>query len=232
RPRKIGRLQNFTVPSPSSVVQSHPMSSEKKLTPMMEQYFEVRNTLSKDTMLLFRLGDFYEMFYDDAIDAARILGITQTMRQNYPMAGIPYHAADAYVGKLLAAGKKVAICEQAEAAKPGKLVKRQLTRILTPGTTLEANQLEAARNHYLCAVSLDRRRLPAAWLDLSTAEFQVATDASVEDLLPVLTSLDPAELIVTEGESERWYLVPHDQVALHNLHAFASTRSVTEQPAY
>jgi len=208
------------------------MSSEKKLTPMMEQYFEVRNTLSKDTMLLFRLGDFYEMFYDDAIDAARILGITQTMRQNYPMAGIPYHAADAYVGKLLAAGKKVAICEQAEAAKPGKLVKRQLTRILTPGTTLEANQLEAARNHYLCAVSIDRRGLHAAWLDLSTGEFQVATDASVEDLLPVLTSLDPAELIVTEGEPERWHLAPHDQVALHNLHAFASTRSVTEQPAY
>ncbi len=208
------------------------MSSEKKLTPMMEQYFEVRNTLSKDTMLLFRLGDFYEMFYDDAIDAARILGITQTLRQNYPMAGIPYHAADAYVGKLLAAGKKVAIAEQAEPAKAGKLVKRQLTRILTPGTTLEANQLDAARNHYLCAVAIDRRGLHAAWLDLSTGEFQVATDASAENLLPVLTALDPAELIVVEGEPERWHLAPHDQVALHNLHAFAATRAVTEQPAY
>ncbi len=214
------------------MVQSSPMSSEKKLTPMMEQYFEVRNTLTADTMLMFRLGDFYEMFYDDAKEAARILGITQTMRQNYPMAGIPYHAADAYVGKLLAAGKKVAICEQAEAAKPGKLVKRQLTRILTPGTTLEANQLDAARNHYLCAVSIDRHGLHAAWLDLSTGEFQVASDASAENLLPVLTSLDPAELIVTEGEPERWHVAPHDQVALHNLHAFASTRSVTEQPAY
>lgn len=208
------------------------MSSEKKLTPMMEQYFEVRNSLSKDTMLLFRLGDFYEMFYDDAIDAARILGITQTLRQNYPMAGIPYHAADAYVGKLLAAGKKVAICEQAEPAKAGKLVKRQLTRILTPGTTLEANQLDAARNHYLCAVAIDRRGLHAAWLDLSTGEFQIASDASAENLLPVLTALDPAELIVVEGEPERWHLAPHDQVALHNLQAFASTRAVTEQPAY
>src|SRR5690606_9531317 len=160
------------------------MSSEKKLTPMMEQYFEVRNTLSKDTMLLFRLGDFYEMFYDDAIDAARILGITQTMRQNYPMAGIPYHAADAYVGKLLAAGDKVAIAEQAAVDYASTIVNSQLTRLLAPGTPFEADQLDAARTHYLCAVSIARRGLHAAWLDLSTGEFQVATHASVEELLP------------------------------------------------
>ena len=89
---------------------------------------------------------------------SRLLGLTLTKRQNYPMAGLPYHASDTYVSKILAAGKKVAICEQQEAPKPGKLVKRELTRILTPGTTLAANQLDAQRNHYLAALSLDRDR--------------------------------------------------------------------------
>ncbi len=102
----------------------------EKLTPMMQQYFEVKRGLPANTLLLFRLGDFYEMFYEDAEVASRLLGITLTKRQDYPMAGIPFHAADNYVTKLLAAGKKVAICDQAEPAKAGKLVKRQLTRIL------------------------------------------------------------------------------------------------------
>src|SRR4051812_46390693 len=108
------------------------MSDVAKLTPMMQQYFEVKRGLPRDTLLLFRLGDFYEMFYEDAEMASRLLGITLTKRQDYPMAGIPYHAAENYVGKLLAAGKKVAICDQQEAAKPGKLVRRSLSRILTP----------------------------------------------------------------------------------------------------
>jgi DNA mismatch repair ATPase MutS len=108
------------------------MASEKQ-TPMMQQYWEVRNTLPVNTLLLFRLGDFYEMFFEDAEEGSRLLGITLTKRQDYPMAGIPYHALDAYVGKLLGAGRKVAICDQAEPATSGKLVKRVLTRILSPG---------------------------------------------------------------------------------------------------
>ena len=204
----------------------------KKLTPMMQQYFEVRNGLPKDTILLFRLGDFYEMFYDDAKVASRILGLTLTKRQDYPMAGIPYHAADNYVPKLLAAGRKVAMCEQAEAASPGKLVKRQLTRILSPGTTLDANQLDAARNHYLCALSLDKAGLHAAWLDLSTGEFRIATDPRAENLLPVLTALDPAELLVIEGSVDAWAEAHHDETALQDLHAFGTERSVTELPGY
>ena len=209
------------------------MSSETpKLTPMMQQYFEVRRTLPKDTLLLFRLGDFFEMFFDDAAAASRICGLTLTKRQETPMAGIPAHALDNYVTKLLAAGKKVAICDQAEPAKAGKLVRRALTRILSPGTTLAANQLDASRNHYLCALLLDKAGLHAAWLDLSTGEFKVATDARAENLLPVLTALDPAELIVIEGELERWKTAPHDQTAVHALHAFASTRLVTDLPGY
>ena len=207
-------------------------SAPEKLTPMMQQYFEVRRTLPKDTLLLFRLGDFFEMFFDDAATASKVCGLTLTKRQETPMAGIPAHSLDNYVTKLLAAGKKVAICDQAEPAKAGKLVRRALTRILSPGTTLAANQLDASRNHYLCALLLDKTGLHAAWLDLSTGEFKVATDARAENLLPVLTALDPAELIVIEGELERWKTAPHDQTAVHALHAFASTRLVTDLPGY
>ena len=102
-------------------------------TPMMRQYWEVRNQLPENTLLLFRLGDFYELFNRDAEEGASLLGITLTKRHKYPMAGIPFHAAEAYIGKLLAAGKKVAICDQVETPKTGKLVKRALTRIITPG---------------------------------------------------------------------------------------------------
>ncbi|MBL9212884.1 MAG: DNA mismatch repair protein MutS, partial [Opitutaceae bacterium] len=179
------------------------------MTPMMQQYFDVKRGLPKDTLLLFRLGDFFELFFDDAVTASKLLGLTLTKRQDTPMAGLPAQAVDNYVSKLLAAGRKVAICDQAEPAKAGKLVRRQLTRILSPGTTLAANQLDAARNHYLAAVALDKTGLHAAWLDLSTGEFRVATDVGIANLLPVLTALDPAELLITEGERERWAAAPH-----------------------
>ncbi len=204
----------------------------EKQTPMMQQYFEVKRGLPRDTLLLFRLGDFFELFFDDAVVGSRLLGLTLTKRLDHPMAGLPAHALDTYVNKLLAAGKKVAICDQAETAQPGRLVRRQLTRILSPGTTLAASQLDAARNHYLCAVTLDKNGLHAAWLDLSTGEFKAATDASIANLLPVLTALDPAELLVIEGERERWQAAPHEQTGMHALHAFASTRLVTELSGY
>jgi DNA mismatch repair protein MutS len=208
------------------------MSDAPKLTPMMQQYFEVKRGLPPDTLLFFRLGDFFEVFYDDAVIASRLLGLTLTKRQDYPMAGIPFHAADNYVTKLLAAGRKVAICDQAEAAKPGKLVKRALTRILTPGTTLAANQLDANRNHYLCALHVNKAGLHAAWLDLSTGEFRLASDIRIENLLPVLTALDPAELILPEEELSRWAAAPHDETSLHELHQFCRERLTTEVPAY
>jgi DNA mismatch repair protein MutS len=206
--------------------------SDTKLTPMMQQYFEVKRGLPRDTLLLFRLGDFFELFFDDAITASKLLGLTLTKRQDHPMAGLPAHACDNYVSKLLAAGKKVAICDQAEPAKAGKLVRRQLTRILSPGTTLAANQLDAARNHYLAALALDKHGLHAAWLDLSTGEFKVASDAKVANLLPVLTSLDPAELLIVEAERERWAGAPHDAVDVHAVQHFCGDRLVSELPGY
>ena len=126
----------------------------------------------------------------------------------------------------------MAICDQDEPAQAGKLVRRKLTRILSSGTTLAANQLEASRNRYLCAVSLDKRGLHAAWMELSTGEFKVATAPKIDDLLPVLVSLDPAEVLVPEGEVDRWKGAPHDQAPVHALHAFASGRTLTELPAY
>ena len=208
------------------------MPAEPKVTPMMQQYFEVKRGLPRDTILLFRLGDFFEMFFDDAVVASKLLGLTLTKRQDHPMAGIPAHACDNYVSKLLAAGRKVAICDQAEAAQTGKLVRRQLTRILSPGTTLAANQLDAARNRYLCSLVHDARGLHAAWLELSTGEFRVATDPHIANLLPVLTALDPAEILVIEGALARWAAAPHEQVEVHALHAFCTGRLCTELSGY
>ncbi len=215
--------------SPSAAASPEPAP---KLTPMLQQYFEVRRGLPKDTLLLFRLGDFYELFFDDAIDASRLLGLTLTKRGDHPMAGLPFHAADGYVNKLLAAGRKVAICDQAEPAVAGKLVRRALTRILSPGTTLDAKQLDASRNHYLAALHADRAGLHAAWLDLSTGDFRLASDPRPEDLLPVLTALDPRELVLPEGLLDKWRSAPHEQAALHALAAFAAGRTLTELPAF
>ncbi|MEM9158126.1 MAG: DNA mismatch repair protein MutS [Verrucomicrobiota bacterium] len=204
------------------------MAREKKLTPMMQQYFELKKNLPANTLLLFRLGDFYEMFHEDAELGAQLLGITLTKRSDYKMAGIPFHAAEQYIGKALKAGKKVAICDQVETPQAGKLVKRALTRILTPGTTIEDNQLESHRNHYLASLEFDKHGLSAAWLDLSTGDFRIAHARDPEDLLPALTSLDPAEILVIENERERWQEKTHDDPVYEELIHFSNSRSTTE----
>ncbi len=175
------------------------MAQKDKNTPMMEQYWQMRNSLANDTILLFRLGDFYEMFFDDALEGSRILGITLTKRHNYPMAGIPYHSADQYLPKLLEAGKKVAICEQDEIPKAGKLVKRSLSRILTPGTALDDNHLESKHSNFIMAMVFDKtKKLFASWLDLSTAEFYCAEFENPEDFFPVLSACNPKEILLPE----------------------------------
>ena len=171
----------------------------EKETPMQSQYREFREKLSPGTVLFFRLGDFYEVFGEDAVVAAKVLGLTLTKRHETPMAGLPHHAAPAYVNRLLAAGWKVAICDQLEAPVAGKLVRRGLTRILTPGTALEDSQLDSRRGNYLAAISWDKQGWHAAWLDVSTADFRLATDASPARLLPLLHSVSPREIILLEG---------------------------------
>lgn len=203
------------------------MSSTKsvQLTPMQQQYREFRSKLAAGTLLMFRLGDFYEMFNEDAEISARVLGITLTKRHETPMAGLPYHSAPAYINKLLAAGLKVAICDQTEAAVPGKLVKREITRILTPGTALEDSQLDARRNSYLLALSKDRRGFHAAWLELSTAEFRTATAADPAALMPVLHALDPREILVPDDADAAWERIPHVATLLES-------HPVTRLPAW
>ncbi|MGC9452039.1 MAG: DNA mismatch repair protein MutS [Oceanipulchritudo sp.] len=171
---------------------------------MMQQYLEVKAKLPPNTLLLFRLGDFYEMFDEDAQVGSDVLGITLTQRNGQPMAGIPFHAADGYIQKCLRAGKKVAICDQMETPKPGQLVKRQLTRILTPGTTLEDQHLEAGSNQYLLACNWGKRGLAAAWLDLTTGDFQIASSPGYSSLINVFHALDPKEIILPDNALEEW----------------------------
>jgi hypothetical protein len=119
------------------------MASTAQLTPMMAQYRRIKSELPKDALLLFRLGDFYEMFFEDAQAGAQLLNVALTKRGTVPMCGIPFHAANAYVGRLLKAGRKVAICDQMEDARPGQLVKREVTQILSPGTHFDERMLKA-----------------------------------------------------------------------------------------
>lgn len=176
----------------------------KQATPMMQQYLKIRSELPPNTFLLFRLGDFYELFLKDAEEASVLMGITLTNRGGTPMAGIPFHAAEGYINKLLRSGKKVAICDQMEVAKAGKLVKREVTRILTPGTTLEASQLIENHNQYLLALNLTKTHLHASWLDLSTGEFKIATDTNPSNLLPIFNALDPKEILVPTIAYSSW----------------------------
>ena len=172
-------------------------------TPMMKQYREARESLEADTLLLFRLGDFYEMFETDAERGAALLGITLTKRHDMPMAGIPSHAAEGYLTKLLNLGKKVAICDQLEAPKTGKLVKRGITRILTPGTLLEDQQLDASSNHFLVALDLDKKAAFGSWLDLSTGKFMLTQSSSLQDFLSILSALSPREVLLPESLSSK-----------------------------
>lgn len=206
--------------------------AEKKLTPMMQQWHEIRAGLSDDTLLMFRLGDFYEIFQQDAEWGAKLLGITLTHRHGMPMAGIPFHAADGYIQKLLDQGVKIAICDQVETPQPGKLVKRQLTRIITPGTRLADTQIDAQRNHFLLALTLGKHALHAAWLDLTTGEFYIASEAKPENLFAAFESLDPREIIVPANGAEQWAL-PHTEARFRELYTHLSDgRAISTIPDY
>ena len=149
------------------------------------------------------------MFYDDAVEGSRLLGITLTKRQNYPMAGIPYHVIDQYLPKILACNKKVAICDQNEPPVSGKLVKRSVTRIITPGTVMEDAQLDSRSGNYIFAVDIDRsRRLYAAWMEMSAGEFYCAEFDTPQDFLPVLSAFDAKEVLLPEDASREWAADP------------------------
>ena len=178
---------------------------EKNLTPMMKQYLQVKSEAPKDAILLFRLGDFYEMFYDDARKASQILEIVLTKRAGYPMCGIPYHAVDNYLPKLLDAGVKVAIAEQLEDPALAKgIVKRNITRVITPGTVMDSSVLNPRKNNFLCALSSGKDRFGFAWLDISTGEFRAMESTSIADLEAQLYSLQSRECLLSAALYEQW----------------------------
>ena len=180
------------------------MAAEAQLTPMMAQYRRIKSELPKDALLLFRLGDFYEMFFEDAQLGAQLLNVALTKRGVVPMCGIPFHAAHAYIGRLLRAGRKVAICDQMEDARPGQLVKREVTQILSPGTHFDERMLAAERNNFLAAVYPVGQTFGLAFIDLTTGDFSTTEVEGETALLTELQRLRPAEIIYpSEAEALR-----------------------------
>jgi len=168
---------------------------EAKLSPMMAQYRSIRSELPSDALLFFRLGDFYEMFFDDAKEAAELLNIKLTKRGNVPMCGVPYAGAKEAIARALRGGRKVALCDQVEDAVPGKLVKREVTQILSPGTHFDENMLTAERNNFLAAVFHDGSDYGLAVVDLTTSDFKTTEVATSSELLAELERLRPAEIV-------------------------------------
>ena len=169
------------------------------LTPMMQQYHGIRRTLPPDTLLLFRLGDFYEMFFDDAKTAASILNVALTQRNGTPMCGIPHHAQENYVRRLIKAGKRVAICDQVSEPKPGQIVQREVTHIVSPGTIADLQMLDAKRNNYLAAIHPGKNGGHGfAFLDLTTGDFRLTELADEKELADELARVQPSEVLVAE----------------------------------
>src|ERR1044071_50136 len=147
------------------------MAAEAQLTPMMAQYRRIKSELPRDALLLFRLGDFYELFFEDAQVGAQLLNVALTRRGAIPMCGIPFHAMNGYISRILKAGRKVAICDQVEEARPGQLVKREVTQILSPGTHFDERMLTAERNNFLAAVYPGGKTFGLGFADLTTGDF-------------------------------------------------------------
>jgi DNA mismatch repair protein MutS len=170
-----------------------------KLTPMMRQYLDAKEGLTDDTILLFRLGDFYEIFFEDAERGAEIMGITLTRRNSIPMAGVPYHALDNYLPRILDHGLKVAIAEQMEDPATTKgIVKRAVTRVITPGTVTEDNVLRSSKANFLASLHLGKKKTGLAYLDLSTGNFKITEHSDPHSLEAELHRANPSELIIAD----------------------------------
>ena len=171
-------------------------------TPVMLQYRRIKQQ-HKDAVLFFRMGDFYEMFEQDAREVSSLLDITLTKRNNVPMCGIPYHASQSYLARLLKAGKKIAICEQTHVPKPGAgLATREVVEVISPGTVVDENLLERNTNNYLLAVGRTGEKLSLSYIDLSTAEFYATCfdyDERISRLKKEMFRLSPREIIIQES---------------------------------
>ena len=205
-----------------------------KLTPMLQQYTAIKQE-HPDVILMFRLGDFYEMFGEDAKTAAQELEITLTSRDagesgKIPMCGVPYHAVDRYIARLIGKGYRVAICDQVEDPKLAKgLVKRQVTRVVTPGTILEDSMLEAKSNNYLISTAHRQDDFGLAVIDISTGEFLVAEVASEQQLLDEISRLSPAEILASDELSPRIQEVSSARITPFSPDGFMSSRDILQK---
>jgi DNA mismatch repair protein MutS len=176
---------------------------------MMAQYRRIKGELPREAILLFRLGDFYEMFFDDAKTGSQLLNVALTKRGDIPMCGIPFHAANGYIARFLKAGRKVAICDQMEEARPGQLVKREVTQILSPGTHFDERLLAAERNNFLAALYPCGKVFGLALADLTTGDFKTTELAGEGALRAELHRLRPAEIIYPAA-AEKWAALARD----------------------
>jgi DNA mismatch repair protein MutS len=173
------------------------------LTPMMQQYQSIRRSLPAGTLLLFRLGDFYEMFFEDAKEASAILNVALTRRNEVPMCGVPHHALDSYLRRLIKAGRRVAICDQTSEPQPGRIVQREITHIVSPGTIADLHMLDAKRNNFLAAVCAEPKtgRIGFAFADTTTGDFRLTELADMRELADELARVQPAEVLVREDQA-------------------------------
>jgi DNA mismatch repair protein MutS len=213
------------------------------LTPMMQQYQRLRKSIPADTLLLFRLGDFYELFFEDAKEASGLLNVALTKRNTVPMCGVPYHAAPNYIAKLIKAGRRVAICDQTSEPQPGKIVTREITQIISAGTVSELDLLEAKRPNYLGAVYIDNNIFGFAYADLSTGEFRLTQlqdrqrsgrepsdvdgparegmrggSQAYQSLLDEISRVSPSELLISDEQQDQFGKI--DNALAYDAYAF------------
>jgi len=179
------------------------------LTPMMQQYQRLRKSIPADTLLLFRLGDFYELFFEDAKEASVLLNVALTKRNQVPMCGVPYHAAQTYIAKLIKAGRRVAICDQTSEPQPGKIVSRDITQIISAGTVSELNLLEAKQGNYLGAVYAGDDAFGFAYADLTTGDFRLTQLQDRQSLLDQLARVSPSELLISSEQRDSLGQIDH-----------------------
>ncbi len=194
------------------------------LTPMMQQYQRLRASVPLDTLLFFRLGDFYELFFDDAKDASTLLNVALTKRNGVPMCGVPFHAAQGYIAKLIKAGRRVGICDQTSTPQPGKIVDREITQIITAGTVSELDLLESKRANYLGAIYSADGIFGLAYADLSTGEFRLTQVATLGALLDELARVAPSELLVSDQQLDSFGEI--SGTLAHDSYAFLPEQAV------
>lgn len=176
--------------------------SDASATPMMKQYLAIRRELPEDVLLFFRLGDFYEMFFEDAKTAAPLLNVSLTKRNGIPMCGVPHHSSQGYIAKLIKAGKRIAIAEQTTEPVAGKIVERAISQILSAGTINDLNLLDSGRANYLAAIHREGKKIGLAYVDHTTGEFEVAEFKDVTELTDELERLQPSELLFNDEQGD------------------------------